>query len=169
MFNRYILINSMLFNAAWFGCVLLGDKFAAVVLIWAVIHLFYRRLFKTELLTLFIITLLGIAVDTTLMHLGILMFDSDSYIIPFWLMMIWLAFAMTINGCLKPLQNNMTLQYLVGAIFPPLSYMAGASLGAVSFGFVQSYTLFTFSILWCVLLPIFFYINKKIQQEVHHV
>lgn len=168
MFNRHMLLNSMLFNIAWFGCVVLGDKFGVVVLIWAAIHLYHQSSFKSEFFLVVIVTLLGCFIDSTLMHFSVLAFNSDSHVIPFWLMMIWLAFSLTINGCLKPLQSSIPLQWFIGVIFPPLSYISGSALGDVSFNFPVSYTFAIFSILWCCLLPMLFYINRLIKEGCKH-
>ncbi|WJG09606.1 DUF2878 domain-containing protein [Aliiglaciecola sp. LCG003] len=160
-----MLINSILFNAAWLGCILLGNNFSYLVLLWAAVHLFYSASLKSELFLLSAVTVLGVIIDTVFMHLGVFQFDNAVNIIPFWLAMIWLAFAMTVNGYLKPMQEYKILQYLVGAIFPPLSYFAGMKFGVVSFGYSSEQTLLILSITWACLLPSLFYINRLIQHK----
>jgi hypothetical protein len=160
--------NSILFNLAWFGCVLLGDIFALAVLVWAFFHFFATRTVKSELTVVALVTSIGLFVDSTLMTFDVLIFTDETYPIPFWLAMIWLAFAMTLNGYLRVLQHSVLLQCFVGAIFPPLSYFAGQSLGAVSFGYSTLETIPILSVLWGILLPLFFYLNKIISGVFRH-
>lgn len=146
IFSRATAINSILFNLAWFGCIFQGNLFGLAVIAWAAIHLKYAHSVKSESTLLVSITLIGLSIDSALMHFGILSFLNNTNIIPFWLMMIWLAFAMTLNGYLKPLQSATLLQCIVGAIFPPLSYMAGHSLGVVNFNYSPLATLVVLSL-----------------------
>ena len=168
MSKKSIFINSIVFNTAWFTCILFGNTASYFVLVWALIHLFYRASFKAEFVILVLITFVGSVIDSGLTYVGVLVFPSHNNVIPFWLVMIWLAFAMTLNGCLSPLQKFPLLQCTVGAIFPPLSYLAGASLGAVSFGYSSVQTFLIFSVLWAILLPVFFYLNQLIKGTMNH-
>jgi hypothetical protein len=159
MFTKAMFTNSILFNVAWLGCVLIGDKFSFFVLTWCIFHLLYSHCVKSELSLIAFVTLLGVSIDTGLMHIGVFEFEGHTNIIPFWLIMIWVSFAMTLNGYLQPLYKSILLQCLVGAIFPPLSYLAGASFGAVSFSYTSIQTVLVISALWAVLLPLFFSFN----------
>ncbi len=163
-----MLINSILFNLTWFGCVLLGNDFGYAVFFWLIIHLLYSHALKTELTLISFITLIGITIDTSLMHLGVFEFTGYKQVIPFWLVIIWLAFAMTINGYLRVLNHSKYLQCIIGALFPPLSYFAGSKLGAVNFGYSSQETFILLSLLWAGLLPLFFYINQLMKGEFAH-
>jgi len=156
-----MLINSLLFNIAWLGCVLLGNSFAFVVVIWAMWHVFLDEKTRNHIPLLITITIIGTTTDSLLMHAGVLVFQEPSKIVPFWLIMIWLAFSMTINGYLKPLQNHRIAQCFLGLFVVPLSYLGGHALSAVSFTYPTATTFIIFSILWGALLPLFFYMNQK--------
>lgn len=168
MFTKSILLNSITFNLAWLGCIVLGNQFSFLVLVWAAIHLFYSSSFKTEFVFIVLITLIGFLVDSGLLHLGVLVFSGYTTIIPFWLTMLWLAFAMTLNGCLAPLQKYPLLQCIVGAFFPAFSYLTGGALGAVSFSYSPVQTALIISVLWAGLLPLFFYLNHLIKRFMNY-
>jgi hypothetical protein len=49
---------------------------------------------------------------------------------------------------------------LIGFIFPPLSYLGGASLSAVDLGYSQLATFFVLAPVWSVLMVLFFHLKE---------
>lgn len=150
-----MLINLLGFNLSWFGLILFGDIFIPLTLIWLGIHLYLCKQLGAEFKLIFVIVLLGTLVDTFLFLANILIFPNYNFI-PFWLVALWAAFAATISHSLIFLEKSLMLQALVGFVFPPLSYLAGASLSVVSFGYSQLATYFILAFIWPVLMILFF-------------
>jgi hypothetical protein len=162
-----LLINAMAFNVVWFGCVLIGNAFIPVVLIWLVLHLRDSTSRTAEVSFVLWVTLIGSVIDSALIYFGVFVFQSDSLFIPLWLMAIWLSFALTINGCLAFLRTSKGLQLVAGMVMAPLSYIAGLSFGAVEFGYSTAVTFVILSGLWSILLPFVYYLNQLIRAKYH--
>ncbi|WDE04190.1 DUF2878 domain-containing protein [Thalassomonas viridans] len=157
-----MLINALVFNLMWFGCIYWGNPFSLLVPVWAVLHLRFSRNSKLESRYVLLVTILGTTIDSLLMNFGVFDFAQTGFIVPFWLIMIWLSFALTLNSSLKFLQRHTLIQFLAGAVFPPLSYFAGYALGAVSFGYSTLFTLLLLSLIWSQLMVLLFRLNTWI-------
>lgn len=156
-----MIINVILFNAMWFGCIYWGNVFVPLVLMWAFFHFTLSQNAREEMSFVFMVTLLGTVIDSALIHLGVFIFSSDQYVIPLWLIAIWLSFSLTLNSSLSFLKRSLILQYVIGAVAPPLSYLAGSKLGGVTFGYSHTVSLITLSVIWLCLLPFLFKLNKR--------
>lgn len=159
-----MFINAICFNIAWFGCVLIGNAFVPVVLVWLITHLYVCEHKNSEFLFVILVTAFGTLLDSTLMHINVFMFKDQSTIVPLWLIFIWLSFALTLNGYLAFLQKTVVLQVLSGFILAPLSYLAGNALGAVQFGYSAGVTLFILSVCWSILLPFLYFLNRTVHR-----
>ncbi|MFC3681542.1 DUF2878 domain-containing protein [Bacterioplanoides pacificum] len=131
------VINALLFQACWLACVIGGDPWAfAALLLLLVVHagwLLTRQEFSRELVIVLPVISAGIAFDTLLLHVGWLSFaDHNSAVIPFWLMVLWLAFACTLRHSLAGLIRRRWLALLLGGLGAPWSYYLGDKLGAVN-------------------------------------
>lgn len=161
-----MLLNLIAFNCSWLGLVLFGNIAIPFVLLWICIHIYTSKESVAEFKLLVLVTVIGICLDTLLVTLGVFTFDSV-FLIPFWLMVLWTAFACTIAHSLNFLTTNRVLQFIVGFIFAPMSYLAGASLSKVELGYQASVTYFILAPLWgCLFILIYlfkntFFINLK--------
>jgi hypothetical protein len=155
-----MLFNLIGFNLSWFGLVLLGQVFIPFALFWLGLHLYFCKKPLAEFKLILSITIIGTLVDSTLLFLDVLQFN-DRVVIPFWLITLWAVFAATIAHSLKFLANSKILQFTVGFIFPPLSYIGGASLSAVEFGYSLLVTYFILASIWGVLMLLFFLLKGR--------
>lgn len=149
------------FNVAWLGLITLGNVFIPAALILLALHL---RLLSTkahELSFILVCTLTGISIDTLLTLTGVFIF-SDSLFIPLWLMALWGLFAATINHSLAFLSKHCAWQYFIGALFGPLSYIAGFNLGSVNFGLSVEKTFLILSVVWGPWFLLCFHLNHKV-------
>ena len=160
-----ILINSLLFNIAWFGCILMGNAFIPLVLTWLFFHLRQSPSRGAEILFIISMALIGSLVDSTLIRFGVFIFADDSLWIPMWLMFIWLSFSLTINGYLACLQKHIGFQLLVGMFLAPLSYIGGNKLGSVEFAHSMVLTFVILSVIWSLLMPFFYFLNQFIREN----
>jgi hypothetical protein len=105
---------------------------------------------------------LGIVVDSSLQYFSVIRFYGWALgsLSPFWLWMVWVMFALTLNNSLAFLQNrHVLLSAVAGLVFGPLSYIAGAKLGAASFdnSFIHVAIL---GLVWMLTLPGLVFISQ---------
>ncbi|MFC4655647.1 MULTISPECIES: DUF2878 domain-containing protein [Rheinheimera] len=162
-----LLLNSCLFNLAWFGCVYWGNGAALLVPVWAGLHLWQSARPKAEALLLISVMVGGALLDSLWMLTAVFIFPGQPWLLPFWLLMLWLAFAMTLNGYLSVLKGRVWLQSLAGALAGPFSYWAGQQLGAVQFGAPLPWVLLMLSLAWAALLPALFLLNQRVYGVTH--
>ena len=111
--------------------------------------------------------LLGIGIDSLLQYLSVIDFYGWSLgvLSPFWLWMLWLMFAMTLNASLSFLKEKpIVLSALAGLVFGPLTYMAGAKLGAAAFDGSALHIL-TLAVTWMLALPAMVFIAKQLRSS----
>ncbi|ARD44639.1 DUF2878 domain-containing protein [Colwellia sp. PAMC 21821] len=158
------------FNIAWFGLVFIGNSFIPIAGILLGAQLWYFQTTKNEFALIFLIATLGVLLDFALVYTGVFIFP-DTKGIPFWLITLWIVFAGTIRHSLAFLNNSKILQFFIGALLAPLSYIAGAKLSVVylvpSLGF--GYVLL--ACLWGPFMVVIFSISRwlLILEEENHV
>lgn len=116
-----------------------------------------------DLVLMVAIMLLGGVIDSVLTMVGIFAFSSPGFglPIPLWLLALWAGFSLTLPYSLNYLQGNPVICAVLGAIFGPLSYWAGARFGAVSFNYELSITLGLLAVVWACVFPMCMYIESK--------
>lgn len=154
-----MLFNIIGFNISWFGLILLEAHFIPIVLLWLGVHFYFCKQKSAEVKLVLSVAIIGIFIDFSLSFFGAFHF-KDTLFIPLWLMMLWIAFAATIAHSLKFLARSTLLQLIVGFVFPPLSYIAGASLTSMTFGFELFITYFILAVIWSILMVLFFRLKK---------
>lgn len=163
-----MLINIIGFNLSWFGLVLLGNDFIPVTLCWLIYHVYQisrnkstqtqsslNLSWRAELSLIVLVTVTGILVDSALTLSGVFQFP-DNQIIPLWLVMLWASFAATIAHSLQFLAKSKKLQLLIGFVFPPFSYLAGASFLSVELPYGPYITYFVLAPIWSILMLLFY-------------
>ena len=150
MMNKLALpLNVIGFQLSWIACVAGGNLWAvpvcAVFFVW---HWQVKKPAELALITAFALT--GIIFDTALYQAGLVTFpDHNLMVIPFWLMLLWVAFACTLRHSLGWMLARPWLAAVLGAIAAPWSYYAGELLGAIS---VSPAALLLIGIGWGMLL-----------------
>ena len=154
-----MLLNIIGFNIAWFGLVLVGNPFILVTLLLLALHLYYCKQRLAECKLILAVAVIGILTDSTLLALHVFHFNGQA-VIPFWLMMLWVAFAATIAHSLHFLSRSKSYQLGIGFLFPPLSYIGGSSLTDLSLGYGLIQTYLILALIWSVLMMLFFHLKK---------
>jgi Protein of unknown function (DUF2878) len=90
--------------------------------------------------------------DAMLMSQGWLAFGSST-MLPFWLVVLWVAFAATLNHSLVFLHKRLGLASLLGAVFGPVSYWSGMQLGRLQFPHSTTSTMLVLGLVWAILMP----------------
>jgi len=154
-----MLLNIIGFNIAWFGLILLENRFIPVVLLWIALHLYFCKQRVSEIKLIVSVSIIGITIDSILLFFDVFQF-KDQLVIPLWLMMLWVAFAATMAHSLQFLSRSKILQLIVGSIFPPLSYIAGESLTSMTFRFEVFTTYLILAAIWSILMVLFFQLKR---------
>lgn len=166
--KMYRFINALGFQVGWFVCIasIKYDQEIPALFFCAVmvgLHFFYSAARFHDLKLACIGLLLGMAIDSTLQYLSVISFYGWALgpLSPFWLWMIWVMFALTLNSSLSFLQSkHVFLSAIAGLIFGPLSYLAGVKLGAAGFDNTLTH-LATIGLIWMLVLPMLLHIAKN--------
>ena len=124
---------------------------------------------KVELGTIGAVTAMGLLFDQPQAIGGVQSFDPDHARIgsvPVWIAVLWAAFAATFHTSFSWLQGRYVLASVFGAIFGPLAYLGGESLGALQIG-IQSRELglVALSLEWALALPLGLWIAETVRQR----
>ena len=134
-----LIVNIVAFQAGWFACVLgaahgwpwAGSALALAICVW---HVTRAARPAQEAKLIVAAVLMGAVWDSSLAALGWLSFVSGVLVegaAPHWILGMWAVFATTLNVSLNWLKGRWLVAFLLGGIAGPLSYWAGARLGAV--------------------------------------
>jgi hypothetical protein len=108
-----------------------------------------------ELRLVGIAVLVGVVWESALVATNVLTY-SDGILIagfaPYWIVAMWALFATTFNVGMRWLKRHWLIAALAGAVGGPLSFYAGANLGAVALN--SELALLTIGIGWAALLPL---------------
>ena len=165
------IINFVLFQAAWFICVLgasYNQTYLALTLS-IIILLIHFSLIKKRMLDVKLIIiagLIGLLFDGALLNFDLIIYNDPGLPYPFtpiWIVMLWMIFAMTLNHSLAWLSQKYYLSILFGAIGGPLAYIAGEKLGAITL--LSTNSIITLSVGWALITPILLIIANKLNKN----
>lgn len=150
------LANAVLFQLGWFACVFSTQQpwLLLVPLIVLGVHLGWLSSCASEGKLLLGTLLIGVTVDSTLLHLGVFDFGQPRLLVPLWLALLWPLLASTLKHCLAWTARPWWRASLLGAISAPLSYYAGAQLAGVTLPYGTTLTLLALALIWAALLPL---------------
>lgn len=158
------LVNFALFQIGWFACVLgAADPRPAmawagplVVLLLLAVHLGRSRESSSELRLLIGVGLFGFAVDSVLSATDVLRYEDRlvAWLAPPWIVALWLMFAATFRHSLAWLAPRPAVAFLLGAVGGPLSYAAGARLGALEWPENVVRSALVTSVVWGLAVPL---------------
>lgn len=162
-------INLLLFQAGWFACVLgaamqvpwAGALVALFAIGW---HLARAKHPKAESFLVLLVVLVGMVFETLLVQMGWIRFDSGVFapgLAPYWMGILWAMFATTLNVSLRWLRPRLGLAAVLGAIGGPLSYYAGAQMGALAFVNVEL-ALTAVALGWAFLTPLLLVLARRL-------
>jgi hypothetical protein len=163
-----VLGNFVLFQLAWFACVLgaahdhasLG-MFAVVVA--CVCHLALSERWQLELRLILSAMLVGVAWETIMVDCGLIQYAHGTLVsglAPPWIVAMWALLAITLNVSLRWLKRRWLLAAVMGAIAGPMSFLGGARLGAASFTGGNLTTL-ALAVGWAGLMPLMMWLSDR--------
>ena len=133
-----MVVNFVAFQVGWFACVLgaargwplLGPLVALAILV--------PMAWTSPRPSGFVLLLatgaaVGFCWDSALSASGLMQFRGGSLapFAPLWIVALWMLFASTCNRSLRWLQASVPLAVALAVVAAPLSYLAGARLGAL--------------------------------------
>lgn len=133
-------LNALGFQSAWWICVAgAGSWLEIPALIYCAAlmcaHLYWSCHRWQEIKLAALVMSMGIVLDSGLQYFAVIDFHGLSVgpLVPFWLWLLWALLALTLNSSLNFLKTKpLVLSSVLGLVFGPLSYFAGASFGAAS-------------------------------------
>ena len=171
------IINFVLFQILWLSCVIGAANqiiWPALIIILAMFCLYLTPRFnlKKDMVFLLFCLVMGFIVDSLLAYFDLVEYSYNlglANVAPFWIMILWAGFALTLNHSMAWLLSQPKLGAALIGIGSPLSYFSASKLGAISIhNMIQ--TLVIISILWLLVFGIILWVNKqKWQQEAINV
>lgn len=160
-----MILTFALFQLCWISCVKFGNAAFPGVLVYVLIYCYFSTSHPQKIYqTVFSITALGFAIDTTLTALGIFHFPDKWYIFPpLWFLGIWLAFATLLPYSAKWLIRWPAWKLsLSSAVLAPLSYYTGSILSGLHLAQPLWKSLSIVAIEWMILYPLLVKITATI-------
>lgn len=169
----HVLINFVLFQAAWFACVLGATRdlawlgLLAVAMVCAVhLKLSGRRIEEARLLCAAL--LIGAVWESVLVAADFLEYPHGTLVsglAPPWIVAMWPLFATALNVSMRWLKNGTPqgrwlVAALMGSVAGPMSFIGGQALGAVVFADAAKSTL-VLAIGWAVLMPLMVWLANR--------
>ena len=157
------IINFALFDVAWLVIVLAGKhgrELEAVAAVGVVVGvnlwmLDGKRLEYLRLLGLIVV--IGFCVDSANLFVGVFALNGAPrfpYLCPLWLALLWGAFGTTLRSSLSWLAGRYWLSAVLGTVTGTGSYLAGATLGAVTLNPNRLFSTAVLAGTWAVIMPL---------------
>ncbi|MBM80520.1 MAG: hypothetical protein CMJ78_07995 [Planctomycetaceae bacterium] len=162
------IVNFVVFQAAWFACVLggaYGYPWTGVIatIVWLGLHLVWHPNREGEIKLFLAGAVLGYLADSILVSAGILVFSPEARLVgpsPLWMVALWLGFVATFHNAMKWMSGRYLLGTVLGVIAGPIAYWGGARLEAVTFADPFGLTMAAISVEWAIAMPLLLYVSK---------
>jgi hypothetical protein len=120
------------FELSWFALVYFQYSVLLPVLVYVLYGL--SKCTKSERKAVLLIAITGVVLDTLLLSLDVIEFDSTAWL-PMWFILLWVVFSLASVEFMTKVLTKPWLAAILGASGGPLSYWAGATLsdGALQF------------------------------------
>ena len=164
-----LVINAVGFQVAWWALVAgvapgYGGAALALSALLAAAHLrFFSPRPKRELGLALAAWLLGLGFDSLLQAGGFITFQGASLgpLSPFWLWALWALFGLTLDASMSFLQRrHWSLSAVLGGVFGPLSYLAGAKLGAATL-VANPLNFAALALAWAIAMPLLVWLARS--------
>ncbi len=138
------LLNSLCYTMGWFWCVLFGIHGQSIVATIGAVFLILFQLYCTKikdialyiqdvLLVIFSV-LLGFILEIFFIQTNLIHYANTTKMLPpIWIISLYPLFSLLLNHSLKIIKKNYLVSFLFGFLGAPLSYIAGISLGGLTF------------------------------------
>lgn len=163
------LLNSLCYTAGWFWCVLFGIQGQSIVAVIGAIFLTFFQLYYTKMkdiglyvqdLILVIFSIpLGTILEMFFIQINFIHYTGAAKILPpIWIVCLYPLFSLLLNHSLKFVKKNYFVAFMLGFLGAPVSYIAGNSIGGLTFSypFLQTWIVigFCWGLFLCLLTKI---------------
>jgi len=164
------IFNILGFQVSWWACVLgvkHGQPYVGPICmaLFIVIHFFYFKVNLLEIRLIAFFAIIGTTIDTGLAYSGLLsyngLYSQNLLLAPLWITAMWCGFCATVNHSLSWLKGRGFASFLMGAVFGPLSYIAGEKFNAISFHSSILIINVVLAIVWGISIFLIFFLNKR--------
>jgi hypothetical protein len=164
-----VLVNLVVFQIAWLLSVIGGAQQMpwlgpAAALVALSLHLRAARKPFEELLLVAICAVIGAGFDSALVAAGWVSYQAGQFsphFAPYWIITMWMLFAMTLNVSMRWLRGKPVFAALLGLYGGPASYLGGAALGAIVL-VQKTEALIALAIGWAVMLPVLMWLAENL-------
>lgn len=155
-------------QAGWFACVVgaaRGQSWIGILVVAVLIALHLLRVARPfdEAKLLVSVMLIGGIWDSSLVSAGLLTYPHGTLVegsAPGWIFAMWMLFAAQFNTTYQWLKTRIGAAAILGATAGPLSFRAGAALGALRFAKPWP-AASALAIGWAVLLPLIVILSRR--------
>lgn len=174
MSTQRVIINFVLFQLAWFACVIGAAHqlpwlaFVVAVSLISIQWVWAPNPIK-ELQLVVLVCGIGAVFDQLLLNHGVVQYQAHGWSaawVPIWIIGLWAAFASVLNVSVRWLRNYRWAAVLLGAVGGPLAYAGAQTLGAVTLTITPSSQI-VLGVGWAVLTPLLIHIAKKFDGYAH--
>ena len=163
-----VTINFLAFLAGWFGSVLgaaAGMPWVGPVIVTMVgaLHLSIVPQPRKELVLLMSAAGLGLVIDSAFVALGWVRFETGVLIeglAPYWIVVMWIGFATTLNTCMRWLRDYPLLAAGFGLVGGPLVYWFGSALGALELSTGPA-AVIGIGVSWAIAMPLLYALARR--------
>lgn len=155
--------NALAYQAVWLSAILWATPGAVVGCIIILMLLIISERRGDDLRMAGFLIFLGLLVDGSLQQVGFFTFSTPGSPIPFWLLVIWVGLAMTIHHSLAWLKDKLLLAAIFGGIGGPAAYWAGTRMGAASFKWSLTSSLFVLAVIWSLIFPTIMLLSRRVR------
>ncbi|VUD52802.1 hypothetical protein TDB9533_01706 [Thalassocella blandensis] len=170
--KRGLLVgNALMFQGAWFALMFASDSQALLLMcVLLAIHYYLYSPSFTEWKVIALVGILGLFIDSFLIHFQYLPLEPNYWLgmtfAPWWLVCLWMAFAMTLYHSMAFLQKHLGITVLLSAIAAPWAYFAGGYLRGVTLTWQG---LLAIAFIWAIWLPaLVYYISRNRVTELNN-
>jgi hypothetical protein len=165
------ILNYALLQGGWFICVMgvaWGDPWIGPLVIGLILglHFWRSRDRRGEIIFVSLAGGLGLLVDSLQKVGGLIVYQQDTlaiaWLAPFYIVSLWMLYASTFTSSMDWMRRSYLLALVAGALFGPLSYLAGHRLGAISFAHSHEMTLGVLALIWSIANPLLVFISNRI-------
>ena len=147
-----IIANAAIFQIGWILSVSYGTPVAIVVsFVSLFLYLLYFLKNTQDIFLIVGVVFIGLTVDTFMGSVGVLVYPSGKIYPPFWMVTLWLLFAMTIPWSLNWLVCKKYWFILFSAFGGPMSYFIGVQISPVEFGFSMVSSVILLASVWAII------------------
>jgi len=162
------LANFVIFEAAWFACILgvahgmplWGTAAVVAAIAW---HVAISARPTTELALVGLLCAIGLVAESLVVAQGHVAYPAGqpvAWLAPYWMVALWGEFAIALNVTLRWLKGRPLLALVLGAVFGPLSFLGGVRLGGARFVDTAP-ALVTLACMWAVLMPLVMALSNR--------